>query len=208
MRNQLRFSLVWAHACPRRARLSNDQFIWSSPDILCNPRLYFDITPYQDTLCISNLCNASNSCTVEVTSSQNERNRTSLPTMILTYQRWIWPVPQDAQRRCHSSSRRQSDTIGVHMECTCHTVLLWKYQCAQEHPSFYALTTFPPSISQHKQTHIRATKKDSDSNDDPTFSQTHFHSIKKLTHWVLSVLIIMVLTWILATSLFLYLLRW
>jgi len=47
-----------------------------------------------------------------------------------------------------------------------------------QHPSFYALTTLFPSISSYKQSHTRADKQDGDSNDDPIFSPTHFHSVK------------------------------
>jgi len=100
-------------------------------------------------------------------SSRNERNRTSLPTMILTYRRWIWPFAHGVQRRCHPSSRRQRNTISARMECTRHAVLFRKYLCAQEHVSFLALTPLFPSISRHNRRHIRAARKDSDLNDDP-----------------------------------------
>jgi len=36
------------------------------------------------------------------------------------------------------------------MECTHHTVLFRKYQCAPEHPLFYALTSLLPFISRYK----------------------------------------------------------
>jgi len=140
-------------------------------------------------------------------SSRNKRNRTSLLTMILTYWRWIWPFAHGAQRRRHPSSRRQSNTIVDRLECMCHTALFRKDLCAQEHQLFYALTTLLPTISRHKRRHIRAAKKDGDSNDYPIFSQTHFHSVKWLTPRVLSVLIMMALTWISVTSLLLCLLR-
>jgi len=112
-------------------------------------------------------------------SSRNKRNCTSLPTMILFYQKRISLLPMSL-RRCHPSSRRQRNMINARMECARHAVLFRKYHCAQEHPLFYALTTLFPSISRHKRRHIRAAKKDSDSNDDPIFStwQTYFHPIK------------------------------
>jgi len=75
-----------------------------------------------------------------------------------------------------------------------HSHLLRKYWCAQEHPSFYALTTLSPSISLYKQSHTHAIKKDCDSKDDPIFLQTHFHSVKWPTPRVLSSLIMMALT--------------
>jgi len=64
------------------------------------------------------------------------------------------------------------------MECTRRSPLFRRYRCAQEHPSFYALTTLFPSISRYKRSHTRAAKKDSDSNDNLIFSPTHFHSVK------------------------------
>jgi len=64
------------------------------------------------------------------------------------------------------------------MDLTSHSQLLEIYQCAQEHPSFYALTTPFPSISRYTRSHTRVAKKDRDSNGDPIFSQTHFHSVK------------------------------
>jgi len=60
------------------------------------------------------------------------------------------------------------------MDFTSHSQLLRKYLCAQEHLSFYALTTLFPSISRYKQSHTR----DGDSDDNPIFSLTHFHSVK------------------------------
>ena len=86
---------------------------------------------------------------------RHERNRTSLSTVISTYRRWIWPFTHGAQQRCHRS-RGQDNTISARMECTRHTVLFRKYQCAAEHPSFYALTSLFPSISRHKRSHTRA----------------------------------------------------
>jgi len=81
------------------------------------------------------------------------------------------------------------------MDFTNHTQLLRKYRCLKEHLCFYALTTLFPSISGYRRSHTRADKKDCDSNDDPVFSQTHFHSVKWLTPRVLSALIMMALTW-------------
>ena len=64
------------------------------------------------------------------------------------------------------------------MDFTSHFHILRNYQCAQKHSSFYALTTIIPSISRYKRSHTRANKQDSDSNDDPIFSPTHFHPVK------------------------------
>jgi hypothetical protein len=49
-----------------------------------------------------------------------------------------------------------------------------------QHPLFYALTTLFPSISRYKRSHTRADKKGGDSNDDPIFSPTHVHSVKRV----------------------------
>ena len=108
--------------------------------------------------------------------SRHERNRTSLSTVILTYRRWIWPFAHGAQQRC-PRSRGQDNTISA---CMRHTILFRKYQCAPEHPSFYALTSLFPSISssRYKRSQTRADKQDGNSNDDPIFSPTHFHSVK------------------------------
>jgi len=81
--------------------------------------------------------------------------------------------------------------------------LLRKYLCAQEHSSFYALATLFPSISRYKRNHTRADKQDGNSNDEPIFSPTHFHSVKRSIPWVLSDLIMMALTRIYAPSLLL-----
>ena len=113
--------------------------------------------------------------------SRHERNRTSLSTVILTYRRWIWPFAHGAQQRC-PRSRGQDNTISARMECTRHTVLFRKYRWAAEHPSFYALTSLFPSISRYKRSHTRADKQDGNSNDDPIFSPTHFHSVKFHSH--------------------------
>jgi len=45
-----------------------------------------------------------------------------------------------AQQRCDPSSWRQNNAIGACAECTRHTVLFKKYQCAEEHPLFCMLT--------------------------------------------------------------------
>jgi len=87
------------------------------------------------------------------------------------------------------------------MECTRHTVLFEKYRCAPEHSSFYALTSLFPSISRYKRSHTRTDKLDGNSNDDPIFSPTHFHSVKRPIPRVLSALIMMALTRIYAPSL-------
>jgi len=80
------------------------------------------------------------------------------------------------------------------MECTRHTVLFRKYWWAAEHPSFYALTSLFPSISRYKRSHTRADKQDGNSNDDPIFSPTHFHSVKWTIPWVLPALFMVALT--------------
>jgi len=132
--------------------------------------------------------------------SRHERNRTSLSTVILTYRRWMWPFAHGAQQRCHRL-RRQDNTISTRMECTRHTFLFWKYRCAPEHPSFYALTSLFPSISRYKRSHTRVDKQDGNSNDDPIFSPTSFHSVKWPILRVLSALIMMAVTRIYALSL-------
>jgi len=133
---------------------------------------------------------------------QHDRNRTSLSTVILTYRKWMWPFAQGAQQRCNQS-RRQDNKISVRMECTRHTVLFRKYQCAPEHPSFFALTSLFPSISRCNQSHTRTDKQDGNSNDDPIFSPTHFHAITWPIPRVLSALIMMAVTGIYAPSLLL-----
>jgi len=60
-----------------------------------------------------------------------------------------------------------------------------------------------PSISRYKRSQTRADKQDGNSNDDPIFSPTHFHSFKWPIPRVLSALIMMALTRIYAPSLFL-----
>jgi len=60
-----------------------------------------------------------------------------------------------------------------------------------------------PSISRYKRSHTRADKQDGNSNDDPAFSPTHFHSVKLSIPRVLSALIMMALTRIYAPSLLL-----
>jgi len=108
---------------------------------------------------------------------RHERNCTSLSTVILTYRRWIWPFVHGAQQRCHRS-RGQDNTISARMECMGHTVLFRKYWLSAEHPSFHVLTFLFPSISRYKRSHTRAYKQDGNSNDNPIFSPTRFHSVK------------------------------
>jgi len=49
-----------------------------------------------------------------------------------------------------------------------------------QYPLFrvYVLTTLFPSISRCKQRHARANKQDHNSNNNPIFLPTHFHSVK------------------------------
>jgi len=90
----------------------------------------------------------------------------------------IWQLTHGAQQRCCPLYRWQRNTTRSRMDLTSTSHLLRKYRCPQEHPWFYALTTLFPSISGYKRSHARADKKNGDSNDDPIFSQTHFHSVK------------------------------
>ena len=87
------------------------------------------------------------------------------------------------------------------MESSLLSHMFRRYQCAQEHPCFYALTTLFPSISRYKRSHTLADKQDGNSNDDPIFSPTHFHSVKQPIPRVFSGLIMMPLTRIYALSL-------
>jgi len=89
---------------------------------------------------------------------------------------------RSATWRCCPSYRWQSNIVRGRIDfTTCHPQLLGNYRCAQEHLSFYALTILFPFISRCKRSHTRAAKKDGDSNDEPIFSQTHFHSVKLTT---------------------------
>jgi hypothetical protein len=90
----------------------------------------------------------------------------------------IWQLAHSTQQRCCPLYRWQRNTARSRMDFTSHSQLLEKYRCAQEHPSFYALTTLFPSIPRHKRSHTRADKKEGDSKDDPIFSPTQFHSVK------------------------------
>jgi len=116
----------------------------------------------------------------------------------------IWQLAHGAQQRC-CFHWRHSNTARGRLECTRHSQLFRRYWCAQEHPCFYALTLFP-SISRYKWSHTRADKQDGNSNDDPIFSPTHFHSVKRPIPRVLSALIMMALTRIYAHSMLLCLL--
>ena len=53
------------------------------------------------------------------------------------------------------------------MECTRRSPLFRRYRCAQEHPSFYALTTLFPSISRYKRK-METRAKGGDFSDDPS----------------------------------------
>ena len=53
------------------------------------------------------------------------------------------------------------------MECTRRSPLFRRYQCAQEHPLFYALTALFPSISQYKRK-METRAKGGDFSDDPS----------------------------------------
>jgi len=135
-----------------------------------------------------------------------KRNRTFPSTVFSTYtMEEIWHQAHCAQQCCCPSYKWQRNTAKSRMDFTSHFQISRKYWCAhwQEHPSFYALTTLFPSISQSKQNHTRADKQDCDSNDDPIFSPTHFHSIKWPIPLVLSALTMMTLTRISAPSLLL-----
>ena len=95
----------------------------------------------------------------------------------------IWHLTHGAltaQQRCYLSYTWSRNTGRGRIDFTCHPQLLKKYWCAQEHLLFYALTYLFPSISRYKRSHTRATKKHGDSNDDPIFSQAHFHC--QITH--------------------------
>jgi len=112
----------------------------------------------------------------------------------------IWQLAHGAQQRCCFHWRHRN-TARSRMECTRHSQLFRRYLCAQEHPYFYALTTLFSSISRYKRSHTCADKQDGNSNDDPIFSLTHFHSVKLPIPRVLSALIMMALTRIYAPSL-------
>ena len=103
----------------------------------------------------------------------------------------IWQLAHGAQQRCYPLYRWQRNTARSCIDFTSHSQLLRKYQCAQEHPAFSALTDLFPSISRCKQSDTRADKQDGDSNDDPIFSPTYFHSAKWPVPRVLSAVIMM-----------------
>jgi len=89
----------------------------------------------------------------------------------------IWQLAHDVQQRCCPLYQRQRNTVRSRMECTRRSPLFRRYQCAQEHPLFYAL----PSISRYKRK-METRAKGGDFSDDPSSanqcsSQTHFHSI-------------------------------
>jgi len=95
-----------------------------------------------------------------------------------------------------------SRSCGYQIWSTLLSQLFRRYQCAQEHPCFYALTTLFPSISRYKRSHTRADKQDG-IRTTTLFSPTHFHSIKQPIPRVLSAFIMMALTRIYAPSLLL-----
>ena len=89
----------------------------------------------------------------------------------------IWQLAHDVQQRCCPLYQRQRNTVRSRMECTRRSPLFRRYQCAQEHPLFYAL----PSISRYKRK-METRAKGGDFSDDPSSanqcsSQTRFHSI-------------------------------
>jgi len=90
----------------------------------------------------------------------------------------IWQLAHGAQQCCYPSYRWQRNTARGRTDFTCHPQLRRKYWCAQDYLLFYALTSLFLSISRYKRSYTRAAKGDGDSNDDPIFSQAHFHSVK------------------------------
>jgi len=195
MRIQLRLSLVRAHVCPpcNGAHVSVKTSLsgWKPPSCpVSEPGDCFtpELLRYSRRYCKSPFVGSRYAADFQFaqyldlahfnrSTSRNERNCTSLSTVILTYRRWMWPFAHGAQQR-YRQSGRQNNTIGARMECTCHTVLFRKYRCAAEHPCLYVLNPLFPSISRYKRSHTRADKQDCNPNDDPIFSPTHFHSVK------------------------------
>jgi len=85
-----------------------------------------------------------------------KQKRTFLSIVFSTYtMEEIWQLAHDVQQRCCPLYRRQRNTVRSRMECTRRSPLFRRYRCAQEHPSFYALTTLFPSISRYKRSHTR-----------------------------------------------------
>ena len=108
-----------------------------------------------------------------------KQNRTCPSTVFSTYtMEEIWQLAHGVQQRCCPLYRWQRSTAWSRMERTRHSLLFRRYRCVQGHPCLYALTTLFPSFSRYKQSHTRADKQDGNSNDDPIFSPTHFHSVK------------------------------
>jgi len=123
-----------------------------------------------------------------------KQNRTFPSTVFSTYTiEEIWQLAHGVQQRCCPLNWWQSNTAWSRMECSRHSQLFGRYRCAQEHPCFYALTTLFLFISRYKRSHTRADKQDGNSNDDPIFSPTYFHSVKRPIPRVLSALIMMAL---------------
>jgi len=110
-----------------------------------------------------------------------KRNRTFPLTVFSTCtMEEMWQLAHGAQQHCCPLYWWQRNAGRSRIDFTCHSQLLRKYRCAQEHPLFNALTTLFPSISRYKRSHTRADKKGGDSNDDPIFSPTHVHSVKRV----------------------------
>ena len=71
-----------------------------------------------------------------------EQNRTFLLTVFSTYTiEEIWQVAHGVQQRWCPLYQWQRNTVQSRMECMCHSQLFRRYQCVQEHPCLYALTT-------------------------------------------------------------------
>ena len=77
-----------------------------------------------------------------------KRDRTFPLTVFSTYtMEKIWQLAHGAQQCCCPSYRWQRNTVRGRIDFTRHPQLVRKYWCAQDHPSFYALTSLFPSIS-------------------------------------------------------------